>query len=253
MSFQLSLEGGWTSNVVVKRLFTECQSHWPTVPTIRPTYSPVINHRRHSVFLGCSFRRFHQMYNFGAVGHKDKLIRFWDRKVKGQRSRSWRNQIWPIITCYKCTFPLKVMPVTVRRRRPFSFVMKQGQRNNLFCKNYDNYVTLYLLHSIWFRWLSKSPLKLQFYAYNILASVRVDFSPYFDDSCINSVGLTSFDWMTDWLTYIYFASFLFDVTSTCRWRIMTSYITISNSCREAEPNMMLCLQHREILWVHGWN
>jgi len=30
---------------------------------------------------------FHQIYNFGAVGEKDELIRFWGQKVKGQGHR----------------------------------------------------------------------------------------------------------------------------------------------------------------------
>ena len=28
--------------------------------------------------------KFHQIYNFGVVGDKDELIRFWDQKVRGQ-------------------------------------------------------------------------------------------------------------------------------------------------------------------------
>ena len=34
-------------------------------------------------FINC-LREFHQIYNLGAVGNKDELIRFWGQKVKGQ-------------------------------------------------------------------------------------------------------------------------------------------------------------------------
>jgi len=35
---------------------------------------------------------FYQIYNFGVVGHKHELIRFWGQRSRSQRSRVWSNK-----------------------------------------------------------------------------------------------------------------------------------------------------------------
>jgi len=44
-----------------------------------------------SQYRGCSWE-FNQMYNFGAIGDKDELVRFWGQKIKGQARSSSDDQ-----------------------------------------------------------------------------------------------------------------------------------------------------------------
>jgi len=62
------------------------------------------------VYVRAHLWEFHQIYNLGALGDKDELIRFWGQKVNDQcHSES--------IICWLCSFPALEFPL----KRPLSF------------------------------------------------------------------------------------------------------------------------------------